>query len=226
MIHRDVVKRDIVKRVLAPIVLSVFAAAALLPAPAQLQGGGPAVAVYLVAHDWHTGIVVRRADIPAGQWPESRDFPQAEYLEVGWGNRDYYQARDPGPWLALMAVMSPTPSVLHVVGFRGPPADYFRSSEVLEFALPREDFEGLVRYVHDAHERAGATAAATLGPGLYGDSRFYPAWEQFHLFNTCNVWTARALRTAALPIQDSITKEGVMSQAREIGKYGTADKRR
>jgi uncharacterized protein DUF2459 len=56
------------------------------------------------------------------------------------------------------------------------------------------------------------------GPGLYGDSRFYPAWQQFNLFNTCNVWAARALRSAGLPIEDAITKEGLMSQARALVK--------
>lgn len=203
---------------LAPILLALCACTAPPPGPVQPRDGSPAVAVYLVAHDWHTGIAIRRADIPAGFWPESRDFPQAEYLEVGWGNRDYYQARDPGPWMALKAALWPTPSVLHVVGFRGPPADYFRASEILEFVLPSEGFERLVRYIHDAHERIGVPAAAPIGPGLYGDSRFYPAWESFHLFRTCNIWTARALRAAWLPIHDSITKEGLMSQAREIGK--------
>lgn len=202
----------------APILLALCACAAPLVGPAPPHDGGPTVAVYVVAHDWHTGIAIRRTGVPAGLWPESRNFPQAEYLEVGWGNRDFYQARDPGLWTTLKAALWPTASVLHVVGFRGPPAEYFRASEILEVAVPSDGFERLVRYIHDAHDRAGAPAAAPLGPGLYGDSWFYPAWESFHLFRTCNVWTARALRAAGLPIRDSITREGLMSQVREVGK--------
>ena len=34
---------------------------------------------------WHSGIVVRAADVPATAWPARRDFASAEYLEVGWG---------------------------------------------------------------------------------------------------------------------------------------------
>lgn len=203
---------------LAAILLAVGACAAPRVAPAPPRDGEPTVAVHLVAHDWHTGIAIRRADIPTGLWPESRDFPQAEYLEVGWGDRDFYQQPDPGVWTALRAALWPTASVLHVVGFPGPVAGYFRASEVVEIALPSGGFERLVRYIHHAHERSGALAAAPLGPGLYGEGRFYPAWESFHLFRTCNVWTARALRAAGLPIRDSITSEGLMSQAREIGK--------
>ncbi|MGH8640445.1 MAG: DUF2459 domain-containing protein [Burkholderiales bacterium] len=203
--------------ILAPI-LALTACAAPPAARVPSVAAGPAIAIYLVAHDDHTGIAIRRAGIPAGLWPESRDFPQAEFLEVGWGARDYYMGRDQGFWGTLKAAVGHTQSVLHVAGFRGSPADTFRGSEVIELSIPRDGFERLVRYIHDAHERAGAGAVAPLRPGLYGDSRFYPAWEQFNLLNTCNVWTARALRSAGLPIEDAITKEGVMSQVRALAQ--------
>jgi uncharacterized protein (TIGR02117 family) len=204
--------------VMLPLVLLALGACAAPPlGPANPQGGGPAVAVYLVAHDMHSGIAVRRADISAGLWPESRDFPQAEYLEVGWGDRDYYYGRNQGLWGTWRAGLWSNPSVLHVAGVRGPLAENFSASEIIELTLPRDGFERLVRYIHDAYDRAGAPAAAPLGPGLYGDSRFYPAWESFSLLRTCNVWTARGLRGAGLPVHDSITMEGLMSQARGIG---------
>ena len=202
----------------------LFIGMALLTACATPTGepaaraGEPTVPIYLVSHGWHTGLVIQRADIPVGLWPEAGDFPQAEYLEVGWGDRDYYQARDPGLWTTLKAALVPTPSVLHVVGLRGAVAEYFRASEVVELRLPRAGVERLVRYIHDAHAREGTQPVAPLGPGLYGDSRFYPARATFHLFNTCNVWTARALRAAGLPVRDAITTEGLMAQARRLGR--------
>lgn len=202
---------------LAPILLALWACAAPPAGPALTRDGGPVIAVYLVAHDGHTGIAVPRADIPAGLWPESREFPQAGYLEVGWGNRDYYYGRNQGLWGTLNATL-PSPSVLHVAGFRGSPADHFRANEIIELALSIDGFGRLVRYIHDAYERAGALSVAALGPGLYGESRFYPARDSFHLFRTCNVWTAQALRAAGLPFRDSITMGGLMSQARWMGK--------
>jgi uncharacterized protein (TIGR02117 family) len=184
--------------------------------PASIPDGEPPVPVYLVSHGLHTGMALRRVDIPAGLWPEAGDFPRAEYLEVGWGDHDYYRTRDPGLWTALKAVLVPTSSVLHVVGFRGPPAEHFAASEVVRLELPRRDFARLAQYIHDAHRRDGATPAAALGEGLYGDSRFYPARERFHLFNTCNLWSARALRAAGLPVEDAITAGGLMSQVRAL----------
>jgi uncharacterized protein (TIGR02117 family) len=188
------------------------------PNPPLAQDSGPRIAIYLVAHDKHSGIVVRRADIPAGLWPEIRDFPRAEYFEVGWGDRDYYYGRNQGLLDALRAAFGTNnPSVLHVTGVRGPLAENFPASEIIEVRVTRDGFDRLVRYIHDEYDRAGGSVAAPLGPGLYGDSRFYPARQTFNLSRTCNVWTARGLRDAGLPIEDSITMEGVMSQARAIG---------
>lgn len=190
--------------------------------PASPGQEEPAVVIFLVAHEGHTGIAVPRAEIPAGSWPENRDFPRADFLEVGWGDRDFYMGRDQGVWGTLKAALWPTPSVVHVVGVRGSVAQYFRASEVVELKLSRDGFDRLIRYISDAYERTGAAPAASLGPGLYGESRFYPARESFHLFRTCNVWTARALRAGGLSIDDSITSEGLMSQAREIGELVNA----
>jgi len=116
--------------------------------------------------------------------------------------------------------------VLHVAGVRGPLAENFPASETIEVMLSRDGFERLVRYIHDAYDRAGAPVVAPLGPGLYGDSRFYPARESFNIFRTCNVWTARALRAAGVPVRDAITMavqvngklRGTIEVAVDIGK--------
>lgn len=179
--------------------------------------GVPTARIYLVGHGWHAGLVIRHSDLPESLWPEANDFPQAEYLEVGWGDHDYYQTRDPGWWTTLKAALLPTQSVLHVVGFNSPPTTYFAASEVIEISVTDTGIEQLTKYIHNAFVRENPQATAALGPGLYGESHFYPARESFHLFNTCNAWTARALRSAGLPVRDAITTNGLMSQMRRLG---------
>ncbi len=185
-------------------------------APEDAAGG----TVYLVAHGWHAGIVVRRADIPPGVWPEREDFPEAEYLEVGWGEREGYM----GPITLLSvvkAVLWPGRSVLHVAGFRGPVREFFaRRGEILEFELPPERIEALSRHIARSFARDGLGRARRLGPGLYGQGSFYPSRERYHLFNTCNVWTARALRAAGLPLVPAmaLTVGMLTEQARPFGR--------
>lgn len=188
-------------------------------APVATQAfSGPANAqIYVVSHGAHTGIVVRKADVPPGLWPELRDFPSARYLEVGWGDADYYQLADPGPWITFKAAFLPTASVVHVVGIDTSVASYFTTNEIVAIALSRDGVAGLARYIHEAYLRPGAAPVAPLRRGLYGDSRFYPGRESFHLLRTCNVWTAAALRAAGIPVRNELTGEGLMAQVRALG---------
>lgn len=178
--------------------------------------GEPHYPVHLVSHGWHTGVVVRVADVPPDRWPERADFPLADYLEVGWGDRDFYRAATFSGWVLFKAAAWPTASVLHVVGFRGPVEDYFPHSEVVRISVSRPGLDRLIDFIHSSHARAGAPRAAVLGPGLYGDSRFYPSPESFHLLRTCNIWSAQALRATGFPVTVpyALTTGNLLYQAR------------
>jgi uncharacterized protein (TIGR02117 family) len=177
-------------------------------------------AVWIVDHGWHTGLVVRAADLPGDLWPEREDFPGARFLEVAWGDRDFYVAPRGTSGLALRAALVSQGSVLHVVGFREPVRAYFPAQEVIEVTLSRAGFEALARFVDATHARAGALRAARLAPGLYGESGFYAASGRYSLLNTCNTWSAAALREAGAPITPlwAATAGGVLRQARSFGR--------
>src|SRR5471032_330548 len=54
--------------------------------------GETARTVYVINHGaLHTGLAVKRSDIPRGVWPENRDYFGFNYLEVGWGDDDGYR---------------------------------------------------------------------------------------------------------------------------------------
>src|SRR3989304_4340247 len=82
--------------------------------------GEPVKPVYVINHGWHPAIAVRRADIPQDVWPEHGDFADFEYVEVGWGDRDFYAAPEGTLWLAVKAVFWPTPGVRPGVRGEGP----------------------------------------------------------------------------------------------------------
>lgn len=176
--------------------------------------------VYLVGHGWHAGIVLRRTDATAVWWPEQDDFPDATFLEVGWGDRDFYQ--DPDPSLAdrLKGAFWPTKSVLHIVGFRRPVTAYFPASEVIRIDLPKAGVDSLAAFIHAAYVRDEEGQPIVLGPGLYGESRFYAARERYHIFKNCNTWAARALREAGVPLRPAeiLTADDLLKQVRPFGE--------
>lgn len=181
--------------------------------------GEPVKSVYVVSHGWHTGIVVNRRDIPEGVWPEHHDFPDSEHLEVGWGDRDFYQAAEPTSGLALKAAFWPTSSVLHIMAFRGPVEGFLRGSESIKIRLSAQGFQELGAFIQGAYARDEAGRTIPLGPGQYGTSRFYLAGGKYFLLRTCNNWIARALRAAGCPVTPfyAVTAGNVMYQARKCG---------
>ncbi len=197
-----------------------FAWLAGCSAPVALDPAPRDHTLYVVRHGGHAGIVFSAAAIPPAAWPARRDFPNAQFFEIGWGDRDYYQAADPGIWLGLKALFWPTPSALHVAAFSCPVAQYFPASEVLALRVSASGLERMVERVRVSHERDANGAPYALGPGLYGTSRFYASGETFHLFKTCNVWTAQVLRAGGVRVTPalSLTAGMLFSQLSDQGQ--------
>ena len=172
----------------------------------------------MASNGWHSAIVVPRDALPPGVLPEADDFPAADYLSFGWGDAAYFPAREPGFDTTLAAALTPTPSVLHLSGLAAPPHQVFPASEVVVLELPAAGFGRLVAYLDQTFDRDGALRAPSIAPGLHDFSLFYPAEGEFHLFNTCNTWTARALATAGLPVRTGgvVTAEDLMAQVRAL----------
>jgi len=216
---KSTMKTDIYRTLLG--LLSILSVACATPIEGLFppSPNGPSKSIYLVSHGWHAGIVVRRADIPAGVWPQANEFPGAEYLEVGWGDKDYYMTPGAGAGTLLKAGLLPTASVLHVVGFRGPVTRYFPHSGVIRVDLSEAGFRRLCDYLENGYALDQAGRSRPLGPSLYGDGRFYLSRETYHAFNTCNVWTARALRVAGCPLRPgaNLLVETLMTNAAKFG---------
>jgi len=175
----------------------------------------PETTIFLVGHGWHTGLVLPVNNIEAENFPEAADFRQADFIEVGWGDEGFYRATKITPTIITKAAFWPTPSVMHVAGFRGPVRNFFPYSDIHEVKLSVEEFDMLCRFISNSFEHDDQGESIDLGEGLYGKSRFYRAKGKYYMPKTCNIWTAKALREAGFPItvQTAITAENVLGQS-------------
>jgi uncharacterized protein (TIGR02117 family) len=193
-------ERGVSFRILLVLLLACACARPMAELPLAAAGGKR---IAIVNYGWHTSIVMNKGDIAEDALPEVRNFPEADYLEFGWGDWDYYQAPDPGLGLAFKAAFWSNRSVLHVAGFKGSVEAYFRGSEIASIMLPEESFHRLVQFVSATFSRPHQTTAQALS-GPHAHSRFYPATGRFHLFRNCNTWVAEALRSAGLPVRPAL----------------------
>ena len=180
----------------------------------------PSRLVYVVTHGWHTGIAVRAVDVAQGRWPAHADLRDAEYLEIGWGNRDYWLARRATLGVALNAGLRGTPSALRVIAFDGAVEKFFFESDIVEIGLSRRGFEALITFIHESYATRETGSIIPLGPGPIPNSRYYLAKGAYHVFNNSNQWTAKALRAAGFPIAPafSLTASSVLGQACSFGR--------
>jgi uncharacterized protein (TIGR02117 family) len=173
--------------------------------------------IHVASHGWHTGIILQPEHLNRHVPSLVERFPQADFYEVGWGDAGFYQANKITLKISLNAVFLPSDTVVHLVGFEGDPVEYFSTSDVKEVRLSDEGMESLGRFVASSFAKDCAGQSQKLGPGLYGDSQFYRGEGRYHLFNGCNKWTAKALRSGGMEINPllKITSASVMD---EIGE--------
>ncbi len=177
----------------------------------------PTSDVYVVSNGWHAGLILNRSDVEADAWPELSDIPATEYVEVGWGNEGFYMAKHITPTLILGALV-PSDSVLHVAGFSGDIESIFRGADLVRVEISKPGLAEMCRFIHATYLHDAGNQPVRLGPGLYGQSEFYRAHGKYYFPNTCNVWTANALRSAGCPITPAYasTAQNLVFQAKRL----------
>jgi uncharacterized protein (TIGR02117 family) len=178
--------------------------------------------VWVIRHSWHTCIAVRRADVDPAVWPESRDVGDAAFLEVGWGDRDFYSKPRPSVWDAIDPVIRATPAALHVGAFDTPAAELVPGTAVVHLRVPAAGFERMTRFIQDEYVLDGAGTPVRMGRGFYERSWFYQARSRYHvIFSNSNSWVANALRAGGLPMKPGValTAEDVIAQASAISAH-------
>lgn len=181
--------------------------------------------IFVASNGWHSAIFISRSALAPDSIPEIADFPKARYMGFGWGDAEYFPARDPDFMTLLSAALVPTSSVLHVTGLSAHPREAYPKDEVVALKISHGGLEKLMGYLADSFNREGLHQARPVAPGLDPNSRFYRATGEFHLFNTCNSWTARGLAVAGLPIDpDVVRAEDLIAQVRALASAGDSFK--
>lgn len=171
-------------------------------------------AVTVVSNGWHTGLVLRRSDVAVDRIPELADLRPSTFIEFGWGDAEYYPAQDPTLAMALWTGIVATPAVMHVAASDLPPGERYADVDVVELVLDDAQMARLVDHIAASFDRGTESRVAAVGPGLYTDSLFFPATGEFHIANTCNTWTARALFHAGFDVRvdGTVRAEDLMGQ--------------
>ncbi len=175
--------------------------------------------LYVIAGGWHTEIGLPAAAM-SGPLAALRDaMPDARYVVFGWGQRDYYMAPNPGLG-DFLAAGFPGPSVVLVIPLTQAPAEFFGSTNVYAIPVSDDGLERLAQFLWGYIEQDAQHHPRRIGDGPYTGSIFYASTGTYSLSNTCNTWTAEALRVAGVPVSANgvVFASGVTGQVERIAR--------
>ena len=171
--------------------------------------------IYVIHHgSLHTGLAVKRSDIPPGLWPANRDYAKFKYLEIGWGEDDGYR-KPLTSAIAMNALTGSRRTVLLADGFSAVREKVHAPRfTVIQVDLSDRGFARLCRHIEQTYAFDEAGRPIRLEKGWYRARGTYSA------FRTCNTWAAEGLRQAGCPITPAycLTPGPLLSQVRRFGR--------
>ena len=187
----------------------------------QLQKEKNIHKIYVVKYEWHTGVIFERNEALKFLPSLQDDFSEFKYIEIGWGDKDFYMAEKETFWITFKAGMFPTKSALHVTALMNNPEKHYKGLEMVIINLSEEDFIRLINYFNRSFALDENKNNIKLKDGLKENSLFYLSKERYHIFKTCNAWIARGLKKAGVPVHPffALTSKNVMKQLKKVDEY-------
>ncbi|MEP5155252.1 DUF2459 domain-containing protein [Planktotalea sp.] len=125
------------------------------------------------------------------------DHPQAEWMIVGWGAREFYTStgtyKDVSSKSILRAITGDQ-SVMRV-DIAGPVT---KDAPLRWVSLSDADYQKLLASVTGSFVDGDTTHPLHID-GFNAYDMFFPAKGRFHVFQTCNVWIGKMMRAADVP---------------------------
>ena len=175
--------------------------------------------IYIVGHGWHTGLMLRTEDVPKDLFPDL-NLSEGSAIEIGWGSEAFYRADDYTVELGFKSFVIPNPSVLHVVTLSKEAEQNFTHSDLYVYWASRAEYQNMLTFVAATFGKSETGGFIELGPGIYGNSRFYRANGHYHFPKSCNAWTATAIYQAGAPIWPdlALSARNTLHQVHMVGE--------
>lgn len=178
---------------------------------------------------YHTGMLIELNESVKKSLSAAKDFPDHKFIDVGWGDEDFYQRENFNPYYATKAIVVPTSSVIRLRGLNGGSESIIQESDFcIRFELTQNQFAKLINFIDKSflYDEKGDVVRTSARKSF--SIVFYKSVQRYHIFNTCNTWVAEALKNAELPVSTFmiITGEDVYDEISEVGDVLKKEKKR
>ncbi len=176
----------------------------------------PHVHVWLIADMLHTGLVFEYDWLLESGFVPPKDFPQARYVTLSWGDRTaYIQRRLTTPGEVINALFLPSESVMELI-----PADWHVTEvcphqRIWQKRVPRDTGPALAAFLNHCSITDDYGQPVVVGTSSWGDGVLLESRHAYFYPRVCNIWTVQAMEAmgARMNPWTAISANGVIRQA-------------
>jgi len=185
----------------ASLVAAPYPGAAQSPVARTSPAPPDSAVIYVARRGWHVDIGFAAADLQPPLKSLLNEFPGAQYLFFGFGDRRYLLAKDRNASVSLAALW-PGRGMILATGLTSPPPIAFGERYVVALRVTPRQASGAQAFVWQSLETQSKTDSPvkSYAPDPYEGSVFFTATPKYSAFHTCNTWAAESLAAAALPV--------------------------
>ncbi|MHB8929777.1 MAG: DUF2459 domain-containing protein [Melioribacteraceae bacterium] len=177
--------------------------------------------IYLVKVNWHTGLMIPVNDFTKKILPVLSYFDGFKYVDIGWGDAEFYQSPGFNICLAVNAILVPTPTVIRIDGYKFPIERVIEWREfAIQFVLTKERFLRMADFInqsfkYDDYKKVIISLRDKEKPIIFFKSDHY-----YFFMRTCNTWAAEAIQSTGVEIDTFglVTAGQLYSKLSRFGK--------
>jgi len=155
--------------------------------------------VYVMDHGYHTALAVESKGFLEKIGLQNSFYSQFKYVEIGRGDAGFYQQEEVVLSTTLKALFFSTPAIMHLRAYDTSPMKRYPPGRRFEVRLSRVALEKLHTAIVDSFALE-ENSAVEMAKGNDEFSRYFKARGNYHMFYTCNNWTAEMMQRAEYPI--------------------------
>jgi len=170
----------------------------IIPANSEYKPPVKGIEIFIFSNGVHTDICLpTKTDI----YDWSQFIPQADtynYIAFGWGEREFYLHTPTWADLKLKtlfrAAFVPSPSLMCVAYYRNKPT---QNKQIVAIKVSTNQLETINSFIKQSFRCDSAGGFITI-PTDDVPPAYFEATGKYSLFNTCNSWTNKALKSAGI----------------------------
>lgn len=159
------------------------------------------ISIYLVKANWHTGLMIPVNDFTKKILPVLSYFDGFEYVDIGWGDAEFYQSPGFNICLAVNAILVPTPSVIRIDGYKFPIERVIEWREfAIQFILTKEMFLRMAGFINQSFKYDDYKEVIISSRDKEKPIIFFKSVHYYFFMRTCNTWAAEAIQSTGVEI--------------------------